>query len=455
MKTKFWKHQAQAFDFAREKPAAMLAMEMGTGKTLVAVALAEHWRVQRVLVVCPKTVINVWPREFNKHCPNVFKVVPLTTGTVAAKAKEARRWLEFCSSPVVIVINYESAYRDDFAEWAARAGFDLLVMDESHKIKKPGGKASWFCYNISKKVKHKLALTGTPMPHSPLDIYAQFRALNPAIFKTNYSLFKKRYAVLGGYGDHQVIGWQNTDDLNERFYKLAYQVKKKDALDLPTETSIDIPVKLSPKAMKEYKQLEKDFYLWVEELGEEVTVANAMVKLLRLQQITSGYVHSDDGVEIKMDTAKQEALMELIEDADQPMVVFCRFRHDLKAVRETARALGKQYGEISGAQKDLTDEATMPEGIDVMGVQIQSGGVGIDLTRASIGVYYSMGFSLGDYDQSLNRIHRPGQTRKVTYYHIVAEQTVDEKVYKALQKRKDVIQTILEVARDGKRKTKQ
>lgn len=132
-----------------------------------------------------------------------------------------------------------------------------------------------------------------------------------------------------------------------------------------------------------------------------------------------------------------------------PVVVFCRFTADLDAVKWVADELGWRYGEISGRRKDgLNERSKMAENIDIVGVQIQSGGVGIDLTRARYGIYYSVGFSLGDYDQSLSRIHRPGQTRQVAYFHIVGEKTVDETVYAALQARKDVIDyTLIELSK--------
>jgi SNF2 family DNA or RNA helicase len=287
----------------------------------------------------------------------------------------------------------------------------------------------------------KMCLTGTPMPHSPLDIFSQYRFLDPGIFGTSYWRFKRRYAVLGGYMDKQVVGFDNQDELHEKVYSIAYRVTKEEALDLPDEVYVRRESFMAEDAAAIYEDIEKNFYAEVE--AGEVTAANALVQLLRLQQLTSGHVGLDGGGHKWVSDHKRRLLEDVMQDVNGPCVVFCRFTPDLAAVREAAKKLERAYGEVSGARKDLSSDATMPEEIDVMGVQIQSGGVGIDLTRASVVIDYSVGFSLGDYLQSRSRVHRPGQTRKVTYIQLVTPGTVDEKVYAALAAREDVVESIL------------
>ncbi len=126
----------------------------------------------------------------------------------------------------------------------------------------------------------------------------------------------------------------------------------------------------------------------------------------------------------------------------EPIVVFCRFRHDLQEVEAMARRLGRSYSEVSGVRKDL--ERWQEGDTEIIGVQVQSGGAGIDLTRAAYCFYYSLGFSLGDYEQSLARLLRPGQTRMVRYYHLCCQGTVDLRVQQALRERKDVVESVLE-----------
>lgn len=428
---------------------AMLAMDMGTGKSKVVVDLIVNFGFTRTLIIAPKSVVNVWPNQFRTHAGRPVTVVALSTGSVAQRAKQAKEAYELAgvqNEPLVLVINYESAWRSAFAEFALSVEWDLVVLDESHRIKAPRGKASMFCAQLGTRAKHRLALTGTPMPHSPLDAFAQYRFLDPSVFGTSFVRFRNRYAVMGGYGGHEVVGFQNEDELNEKFYSRAYRVTK-DVLDLPPVVHTTRTCTLSATTRRLYNQLETNF--WAEVESGEVTAANALTKLLRLQQVTCGFVRDDEGNTTQVGTEKRELLADVLEDipADEPVVVFARFQNDLDTIREVAEAQGRRYGELSGRRNDLTANSTMPEDIDLLAVQIQAGGVGVDLTRARYVVYYSLGFSLGDYEQSLARSHRPGQERTVTYIHLLAEGTVDERVYTALKNRKEVVQDILERGR--------
>lgn len=444
MKRTPWAHQREAFEFAKTKRGAMLAMDMGTGKSYVTVALCKEHKAKKILILSPLSVVNVWPREFDKHSSG-FRVVPLDTGTVAKKTELAGVSLKVASVtniPCVIVVNYESAWREPFKSFALSAGFDLVVLDESHRVKAPGGKASRFVGQFTKKGCRVLALTGTPAPHSPLDVYGQFRAVAPDIYGTSFNRFKRRYSVMGGYQNYQVVGYKNQGEMKELFDSVAITIKKEDALDLPELTHVEIPVTMSKVARGIYDAVDKEFFTEVE--SGLITIGNALVKLLKMQQITGGFVKDDEGNLNELDDAKAQALKDLLTDCDKPVVVFCRFTQDIQTIRAVAESLKLRHGEVSGQQKDL-DQARYPKDKDVLAVQIQAGGVGIDLTRASNGVYYSVGFSLGDYLQSLARLHRPGQKKKVTFYHLVATKTVDEKVYKALQDRKDIIKEILGV----------
>ena len=282
------------------------------------------------------------------------------------------------------------------------------------------------------------------MPHSPLDIYAQFRSLDPKIFGWSFVAFRKRFAVMGGFQNKQVTAYQNMPDLQARMARITVQADRS-VLDLPDATHQRRVVDLSPKARRMYAEMESDFCTSVRE--GEVTAANALVKLLRLQQMTSGRVTVEtdtDSSLVKVDDAKEKALVDLLTDlpADEPVVIFGRFRADIASAHAAAKAVGRASLELSGQRRELKE---WQQGVaPVLAVQIQSGGTGIDLTRAAIVCFLSTGFSLGDYEQALARNHRPGQTRNVSYYHFVARDTVDEQVYGALRARKQVVEAVLD-----------
>lgn len=441
-KTKPWLHQAQAFHFASQLPAAMLAMEMGTGKSKVAVDLINAWDGHLALILCPLSVVGVWPREFERHSLAKYRVVPLR-GSVPEKLRQAVAVTQANEERLVIALNYESAWREPLASWLLQQPWDVIVFDESHRLKSPTGKASRFCRSFNSKSR-RLALTGTPMPHDPGDIWAQYRLLDPQIFGPSYFSFLRRYAIMGGYQGREVVAWR-TNLIKEKMAPIAFRVSK-NVLDLPPEMHEVRTVQLDGKQQSVYERVQNEICVWLSE-QESVSVSMVLTQLLRLQQVTSGFVATDQGGVVEIGDAKEEALRDIITDAgasQEPVVVFCRFQHDLDVVRRVAEKLHLRYGELSGRRRDALDEkACMAENVDVAGVQIQAGGVGVDLTRARYCVYYSLGFSMGDYEQSLARVHRPGQVRPVTYYHIVAEGTVDEAVYGALSRRKDLVESAL------------
>lgn len=450
-KTDAWLHQLRGFHFARSIPACMLAMDMGTGKSKVAIDLIQQSKGNnryRALIICPKSVLSVWPHEFQKHGAwDALRIKVLEKGSTEKKAKELKKDLD-APAPLVTVINYQSAWRGDLGRLLLGTRWDMVILDESHRIKSPGGKASRFCGQLANRAEKRICLTGTPLPHSPLDAYGQYRFLDPGIFGTSFTRFRARYAVMGGFDNRQVVGYQREAEFNRKFYSIAYKVGK-DVLDLPEVMEIERNVILDPKTERVYADLMNHFMAEFD--AGQVTASNALTKLLRLQQITGGYVKNDDGEIVQVGTEKRDLLRDVLEDVNEPVVVFCRFKADLDSVHTVAESLGRPSFELSGRKneyqdwkkyhskqlKDFTNEAP------IIASQIQTGREGIDLTEARYCVYYSLGFSLGDYQQSRARVHRSGQTQTTFYIHLIARGTVDEKVYGALSARQEVIDQIL------------
>ena len=424
----------------------MLAMDMGTGKSRVVVDLVARRGYEKVLILAPLSVVaNVWPGEFAKHAPGLLEVLPLARKSIKARTELAFRAMQ-TGKPTAIVMNYDAVWRPPFGDWALAQDWDLLVMDESHRIKSPGGVASRYCSRLSDRVAHRVALTGTPMSHSPLDIYAQYRAIDKDIYGTSFTRFRSRYAVMGGFNRMQVVAYQHEDELRRLFYSRAYRVESDDVLDLPSTLSINLMCDLGTKGRRLYQDVADQFVADVE--GGQITASNALSRLLRLQQITSGYGRLEDGTDVEIDDAKARVLEDTLTDiGHEPVVVFTRFIHDLDVVHKIAAKVGVPSYEVSGRRKDLSEWSR-----GVLAVQIQAGGLGLDLTRARYAIYYSLGFSLGDYSQSMARLHRPGQSAPVEYIHILASGTVDEQVMDALARREAVVDHILKEVSNGQQK---
>lgn len=448
LRTTPWRHQVEAFEFAKRRRGALLAVAMGGGKTAIAAALLHEWRAQRTLVLCPKSVIPAWPLQLERHLVDPPRCLPLTDGTTAQKAALAEQaWAD--PSPLVLVVNYEAIIQPALRSWLARRTWDCVLLDESHRIKSPTGETQRVALALGKLARRRLCLTGTPMPHSPLDIFSQARFLNPSVYGWKWGAFRERYAVMDPFIKNRVLRLQNLDELEQKLGAIAFRATS-DVLDLPPAHHVALTCTLSARARTLYSNLEDDFYGSLEAFGGgSVTASIILTKLLRLQQIAGGHVADDDGAVRQVDDGKASLLADLLDglDATEPVVVFARFRAELDAARVVAEQQGRAYRELSGRVNELA-RWQAGDGT-VLGVQIQAGGVGIDLTRARYCVYFSTGYALGDYEQSLARVHRPGQERPVTYFHLLAVNTIDERIQAALAARKQVVETLL----DGLKRT--
>jgi SNF2 family DNA or RNA helicase len=422
------------------------------GKSLVALMALAGLKASRTLICSPLRVVPVWQSQIERHLDLPLVVVALddSAGSVAAKqrlAEEKLRLAEATGRPFICAINFDSIWREPFGSWAERQAWDLVVADEQHRLKKPGGKASLYFKRLRSRARCRLGLTGTPMPHSPLDIYAQFRFLDPSLFGPSFAAFRQKFALMGGFQRKQVTGFQHLDELEALMKTITFRVSK-NVLDLPPETHVTYECDLSPEAFRIYRDLEEDFVAEVRD--GRITISNALVALLRLQQVVGGWVKTDDGQSRRVDWSKQKLLEDTLEDIgpEEPVVIFCRFYADLDAIHEACASLGLTSLELSGRRAQL---ARWQAGeAQVLAVQVASGGVGVDLSRARYAIYFSLSFSLGDYDQARSRVHRPGQTRPVEHIHLVVKGTVDEKIIEALEKRAEVVESILAELKEGR-----
>lgn len=440
-------HQRRAFWRAlaslKNSGGFYLAHEMGCGKTKIALDLARHLRCKRVLVIAPLAVVQAWPRQARVHGLQI-PVHALDSGGAKTKAEKVAQ----ANPPYVVAVNYESVWREPLAAWVLAQDWDLVICDEAHKIKEARTKVAKFAHKLAASTPRRLGLSGTPIANKPTDLFSQMRFVDAGVFGTSFLHFRDRYAIMGGYRSKQIVAFRNLDDLHERFYRVADRATKAEALDLPEFLDEELTVHLSRSAQAAYDELEETMTVKIKD--GEITTSNALTSLLRLQQITGGCASLEDGRTETVDVAKQVALGDVLNGLPdhEPVVVFCRFRHDLRATHAAAEKAGRQCVEISGEAKELHLWEHADAEPSVIAVQIQSGGLGIDLTRAAYAVFYSLGFSLSDYDQARARLHRQGQTRAVTYLHLIARRArgemIDEKVYRALSGKKKVVDAVIE-----------
>lgn len=465
VRAKLFRHQVRAANMAliqlSSKPSAGfgLLFEMGCGKTLTAVAimgaLYRQRKITRVLVVAPSSVCSVWPHDLAAFAAFPYEVRVLL-GEKKQRLEALHSLTDYPNTAnrlLVAVINYEATHREDIFEALDGYAADLIICDESQRIKNPRAAQSRAVQMLGDRAACRLILSGTPVQNSAIDLYSQYRFLDPGVFGANFYAFRNRYCQMGGYGGHEVVGYQHMDELTRKEHSIALRVTKTECLDLPGQTFVRRYVQLEPAARRLYTQIARASCAELEN-GEHVTASIVLTKLLRLMQLTGGFVQADGGDRPRpTGSAKLDALADILEDyvqeAGQKLVVFARFRPEIAAICQLLEQRGIRYGRIDGEvpmdqRGAIVETFQQDPGVKVFVAQIQTAGLGITLHAASAAVFYSLDFNYANYAQALARIHRIGQAQPVTYIHLLAEHTVDERVLDALERKEDLARTIVD-----------
>ena len=427
---------------------------MGTGKTITTIsvmgALYQAGKIKKALIVCPLSITGVWREELNKFADFDFVVAKLE-GSSTKKIDTLRHMK---GAPLqVAIINYESAWRleKQLLEFDA----DIIVADESHKIKSNKTKQSKALHKLGAKARYKMMLTGTVITNKALDVFSQYKFIDPTVFGQSYYVFRNRYFNMTGYGNHTPVLKRFMErELTDRLHSIAFRVNKAECLDLPEITNIIRYVDLENGTMRVYKDLVRDSF--AELAGEEISVTNILVRILRLSQITGGFIGTDDSETIKcISKAKLEALEDIIDDAlneDKKIVVIARFVEEIKAICRLLEKKKIQYSLMMGGVKERDVQVSQFQNdpnVQVFVGQIATAGHGITLTAASTMVFYSLDYSMSNFEQTKARIHRVGQKENCSYIYLIARGTVDEKILKALQTKADLARALVDDYKSG------
>ena len=453
-KTKPFEHQRSAFYMSRDNESFALLMEQGTGKTKVIIDNSAYLygagRINCLVVIAPNGVHRNWiHKEIPDHMPDwcKHKCSYYYSGMKKKdlEAFEETMFAEGCLK--IFAFNVEAFVSKTAVELINKillANDAMLVVDESSRIKRPGAKRTKVITKLSTLAKYRRIMTGTPVTKGPEDIYSQFKFLDPQIlgYDSFYS-FKARYCIMGGFESKQIVSYQNVDELTKNIEGHSYRVLKKDCLDLPDKIYQRYPVELSVKQRKLYDQMRKQFIAEMD--GEQVDAPEAITRLLRLQQITCGWFPTENGVvPIEDKNPRLNALMEILSDIDSKVIIWARFKADLKAIeRLLGSAAVAYYGEVSNNDRaDAVERFQNDPKIRYFIGQPQSGGIGLTLTAADYAIYYSNSFDLETRLQSEDRCHRIGTKNNVTYIDIEAPKTIDSKIIKALRSKKNLADVI-------------
>ena len=472
-KTEPYAHQKAAFQDSWSKPYYFLAMEMGTGKSKVAIdsigALYKRGDIDTVLIVAPKGVFDNWiQQEIPRHLPDdikraVVRWQPNWTEkfkteitAVAVPEKRETKFLAF------LVMNVEALSTQKGQSTALRFlqlnPNNMMVVDESTTIKNRKSQRTKAIVSCGRAAKYRRVLTGSPITKSPLDLFSQCDFLaEKALGYDNFFAFQARYAVMqkrprpgGGHYPH-LLGYRRLDELGDKLDKFTCRVLKEDCLDLPEKIYTRRNVPLTEEQRKAYVQM-KDLALVQLDNGEMVTTASVLTQIMRLQQITCGFIKPDDDALVQpLKNNRLAQLMEAIEETSGKALIWATYTHDIQKIRET---IAEVYGEDSVAtyhgptpqddRQNIVVEFQKPDSpLRFFVGHPKTGGYGITLTAANTVIYYNNSYDLESRLQSEDRAHRIGQQHSVTYIDLISPDTIDERILEALRSKINLAQTVL------------
>ena len=466
-KTKPYQHQEDVFRDSWDARHYALFMEMGTGKSKIAVdsiaALYEEGKIDTALIVAPKGVYHNWTnKELPTHMPDRIphEVLPWQPN-ITQKFKQA--FVDLCKSKYlkIFVMNIEAFSTSKGAEtavWFAKqyGRRGIMVVDESTTIKNRKANRTKAVIAAGEHFAYKRLLTGSPVTKSPMDLYSQCEFLDSRLLGfTSYYSFQGRYAVvqkrsMGHRSFQQIVGFQRMDELNEKLTSFSRRVLKKDCLDLPEKEYVRREVELTDEQKNLYRQMSKLALAQLQD-GSLVSTNNVLTQIMRLQQICCGFIKNDDEELREVKSNRLQELVNVCEETGGKVIIWASYVHDIEKICEM---LKKEYGPNSfgafyGAtpqdeRQRIVEEFQDPDSEMRFFVgNSRTGGFGITLTEAKTVIYYSNNYDLEIRLQSEDRAHRIGQKNNVTYIDLVSPKTIDEKILTALQNKQNIANTVL------------
>ena len=463
-KTKPYAHQLKALEMSWKKEVFALFMEMGTGKSKVLLdnisMLYDKGKINGALIVAPKGVYKNWlESEIPTHLVDHVQKKAVLWQALINKKQQAKLDTLFKSEVDlhILIMNVEAFSTKKGLDFAAKflsCHNALVAIDESTTIKNPGAQRTKNILRLSKLSKYRRILTGSPVTKSPLDLYTQCFFLDPWLLDhDSYYTFRTRYALMktanfNGRSVQLVVGYKNLAELSEKLKNFSYRVLKDDCLDLPPKTFMKRIIQLSPEQKRLYSQMKS---MALAELnGKMLTTFNAVTQIMRLQQITCGHFKADDDSIQEIKNNRITELMNLLEEVEGKAVIWAHWRHDIATIvreieKEYPGSVMTYYGDTTpdDRQKAIREMQDPESKIRFLVGTPQTGGYGITLTGASTMIYYSNGYDLLLRQQSEARIDRIGQKKPMTYIDILAEDTIDEKIVKALRKKVNIATQVM------------
>lgn len=456
-KTKPYKHQIKAFEKLKNSTAIALFMEQGTGKSLVLINLiAKHYcdgDIDAAIILSPKGVHFQWVEEqLPQHMPIAYEAWAWEKKKTTLTDYKKR--VLPSSNLQIVTMNIDAIKTKDgknlLEEFIKHHnGRVLLGVDEAHAMKNYRADRTRLAIELGGKCSHRAILTGTPIAKNIADLFSEFKFLDEAIIGTRYfTAFRNQYCVTRHNGFAiEIVGAKNLDKLYAKIDPYTFRATK-DELDLPPKVYDQRQFEMSPEQYKNYLEL-KNLFLTTLDNDEKLSVVNTAAALVKLQQITCGFLKKEDGSFHEFPNPRLEALLDVIDNCDGPIIIWSRFNQDIRTIMSK---LGSDavsyYGETPQSERDQAKNLFLSGKKRFFVSNPSAGGTGLNLQGScTTAIYYSNSFNAVDRWQSEDRIHRIGTTDSVTYIDLICRKSVDGHILKNLMNKKSLSDLALDQVR--------
>lgn len=424
-----------------------LFLDMGLGKTVTTLTAVKElkynrFEVRKVLVIAPKKVAEgTWTKEKDKWDHTRMLRVSQVLGS------QAKRIRALNTPADLYVINRENvAWLVDYYRNAWP--FDMVVVDESSSFKSHKSKRFKALASVGGHIGRMVELTGTPSPNGLNDLWSQVFLLDGGErLGRRYTQFRERYFDPGDRGNNVIYNYRakpgSEESILEKISDICISMKAEDYLQLPDVTYHQVPVTLDAKAEKAYREMERKMVLDLPEDEEQISVASAAALSNKLLQLANGALYDDGHGVHEVHGCKIEAFLELIESLQgKPALVFYNFQHDRERI---LGALGKSGLRIRELKTTEDEDAWNRREVDVLLTHPASSAYGLNLQQGGNHViWFGLTWNYELYTQANKRLHRQGQEEKVIIHHLVCAGTRDEDVMKALERKEDVQEWVMQ-----------
>lgn len=443
------KHQKQALDKLHNLRYAALFMDMGTGKTKTVIDLLTINRAlfKNIVIFCPVSVMFNWELELAKHC---------TFEHTALNIKRETKKFTTIKGVEILIVGIESMSSSKTTIEKVNAFVDkaptACVVDEAHYIKTHDSRRTQEIYDVGQKCVLRYILTGTPVDGNPLDLFSLMRFLSDDILPTdNFYAFKHRYTIEDS--NKVKLGYKNLDELRQIIDRYIFICKKSDVLDLPPKTFEVRTLDMTQRQLDALKELKRTSKVTLNEAVKTKDMLSVLTVLTMMQRVSSGCIVGENGeihelVPIEQDVKIKEVLS-ILDATEGSFIIWARSKFEIQRLSATFEGLGITHCTFTGdtPEKERAELVRRFQAGEfrVFISNTQTGGAGIELTKASNVIYFSNSFKYGDRMQSEDRCHRIGQSKNVHYIDLIYNKSVDVKIYNALREKKNVADYILGV----------